>query len=101
MKFYDHCPTLTYIFERSSVKLSSQCPSSHAALKRMPRTGNARFVAWSYNTGHVNDDMMKQHLYPPDEDTLCLLCGPPPMVNYTCIPGLERLGHRAEQRFSY
>nr|NP_001036600.1 uncharacterized protein Dmel_CG5946, isoform D [Drosophila melanogaster]ABI31248.1 uncharacterized protein Dmel_CG5946, isoform D [Drosophila melanogaster] len=57
--------------------------------------------AWSYNTGHVNDDMMQQHLYPPGEDTLCLLCGPPPMVNYTCIPGLERLGHRAEQRFSY
>ncbi|XP_022226353.1 NADH-cytochrome b5 reductase 3 isoform X2 [Drosophila obscura] len=71
------------------------------ALKRMPRTANARFIAWSYNTGHVNDEMMEKHLYPPDGDTLCLLCGPPPMVNYTCIPGLERLGHRAEQRFSY
>ncbi|XP_034122317.1 NADH-cytochrome b5 reductase 3 isoform X2 [Drosophila guanche] len=71
------------------------------ALKRMPRTANARFIAWSYNTGHVNDEMMEKHLYTPDTDTLCLLCGPPPMVNYTCIPGLERLGHRAEQRFSY
>lgn len=76
-------------------------PSPHAALKRMPRTAHARFIAWSYNTGHVCDEMMREHLHPPDPLTLCLLCGPPPMVNYTCIPGLERLGHRAEQRFSY
>ncbi|KAH8259786.1 hypothetical protein KR026_010257, partial [Drosophila bipectinata] len=84
------------------VKYLVSAPSPHAALKRMPRgTGNARFIAWSYNTGHVNDDMMQRHLFAPDPETLCLLCGPPPMVNYTCIPGLERLGHRSEQRFSY
>ncbi|XP_017843409.2 NADH-cytochrome b5 reductase 3 isoform X2 [Drosophila busckii] len=72
-----------------------------ATLKRMPRTAHERFLAWSYNTGHVNDEMMKLHLFPPDPQTLCLLCGPPPMVNYTCIPGLERLGHHSDQRFSY
>ncbi|KAH8261494.1 hypothetical protein KR044_010317, partial [Drosophila immigrans] len=83
------------------LKISCLPPSPHAALKRMPRTAHARFIAWSYNTGHVNDDMMQEHLHPPDPETLCLLCGPPPMVNYTCIPGLERLGHRSEQRFSY
>ncbi|XP_023180204.1 NADH-cytochrome b5 reductase 3 isoform X3 [Drosophila hydei] len=71
------------------------------AHKRMPRPANARFIAWLYNTGHVNDEMMGEHLHPPGPETLCLLCGPPPMVNYTCIPGLERLGHRSEQRFSY
>jgi len=57
--------------------------------------------AWSYSTGHINDQMMQEHLFTPNEHTLCLLCGPPPMVNYTCIPGLERLGHQADQRFSY
>ncbi|XP_061386916.1 NADH-cytochrome b5 reductase 3 isoform X2 [Musca vetustissima] len=56
---------------------------------------------WSYNIGYINDDMMKEHLFPPSPDTLCLLCGPPPMVNYTCIPGLERLGHHSDNRFSY
>ncbi|TDG41225.1 hypothetical protein AWZ03_012354 [Drosophila navojoa] len=50
----------------------------------MPRPANARFIAWLYNTGHVNDEMMGEHLHPPSPDTLCLLCGPPPMVNYTC-----------------
>lgn len=77
------------------------CSSPHAALQRMPRTAHARYIAWLYNTGHINDEMMGEQLYPPDPETLCLLCGPPPMVNYTCIPGLERLGHHSEQRFSY
>lgn len=45
--------------------------------------------------------MMREHLFSPNGETLCLLCGPPPMVNYTCIPGLERLGHHADLRFSY
>ncbi|XP_067643760.1 NADH-cytochrome b5 reductase 3 isoform X2 [Eurosta solidaginis] len=57
--------------------------------------------AWSYNIGHVNDEMMRAHLFPPSAQTLCLLCGPPPMVNYTCVPGLERIGHHADMRFSY
>lgn len=65
------------------------------------RTPRRKLKGWTYNTGYINDDMMKDHLYPPDDDTLCLLCGPPPMVNYTCIPGLERLGHKSEMRFSY
>ena len=61
------------------------------------------FIGWKYSEGYVNDDMMKTHLYSPgnDTDTLVLMCGPPPMVNYTCIPGLERLGFNADQRFSY
>ncbi|XP_055906024.1 NADH-cytochrome b5 reductase 3 isoform X2 [Eupeodes corollae] len=56
---------------------------------------------WSFSQGYVTDDMMKDHLFPPHDETLVLLCGPPPMVNYTCIPGLERLGYDANMRFSY
>ncbi|XP_049312933.1 NADH-cytochrome b5 reductase 3 isoform X2 [Bactrocera dorsalis] len=56
---------------------------------------------WPYSVGYVNDEMMRSQLFLPSSNTLCLLCGPPPMVNYTCIPGLERIGHHADMRFSY
>ncbi|KAI8116501.1 NADH-cytochrome b5 reductase 3 [Lucilia cuprina] len=59
------------------------------------RTPRQKLKGWTYNTGYINDDMMRDHLYSPSDDTLCLLCGPPPMVNYTCIPGLDRLGHKS------
>ncbi|XP_011195407.1 NADH-cytochrome b5 reductase 3 isoform X2 [Zeugodacus cucurbitae] len=56
---------------------------------------------WPYSVGYINDEMMRSQLFLPSSNTLCLLCGPPPMVNYTCIPGLERIGHHADMRFSY
>lgn len=56
---------------------------------------------WKFSQGYVTDKMMKENMFAPDDDTLVLLCGPPPMVNYTCIPGLERLGYSSDLRFSY
>lgn len=57
--------------------------------------------SWKYSTGFVNSDMIKDHLYAPDSDTITLMCGPPPMINYACVPNLEALGYGAEQRFAY
>ena len=37
--------------------------------------------------------MIRQRLPPPGDDTLVLLCGPPPMVNFACIPNLQKAGH--------
>ena len=50
------------------------------------------FVGWQYSSGFVNMDMITGHLPPPGEDTLILMCGPPPMIKYACIPNLENLG---------
>lgn len=56
---------------------------------------------WTYSTGFVNADMIRDHLYPPTKDTVVLLCGPPPMVNYACIPNLDTLEYDANLRFAY
>jgi hypothetical protein len=29
------------------------------------------------------------------------MCGPPPMINFACIPNLDKLGYKPETRFSY
>jgi cytochrome-b5 reductase len=45
--------------------------------------------------------MISKHLPPPGDDTLILMCGPPPMIKFACTPSLDKLGYSNEMRFSY
>ncbi|XP_023215751.1 NADH-cytochrome b5 reductase 3-like isoform X2 [Centruroides sculpturatus] len=56
---------------------------------------------WKYSSGFVNADMISQHLPKPADDTLILMCGPPPMINFACIPNLDKLGYNPKLRFSF
>jgi len=56
---------------------------------------------WKYDIGFVNEDMIVKHLPPPGEDTLILMCGPPPMIKFACQPNLDKIGYSKEQRFAY
>jgi len=56
---------------------------------------------WSYSSGFVNEEMMKEHLPKSDEHSVILMCGPPPMIKFACIPNLEKLGFKPDQYFSF
>nr|CAG4652093.1 EOG090X0BKI [Triops cancriformis] len=56
---------------------------------------------WKYSTGFVSAEMIADHLFPPGSDTLVLMCGPPPMVNFACQPNLDKLGYPSKMRFAY
>lgn len=56
---------------------------------------------WRFSEGFVSEDMITEHLPPANDDTLVLMCGPPPMINFACNPNLDKIGHKAEQRFSF
>ncbi|XP_062990329.1 NADH-cytochrome b5 reductase 3-like [Elgaria multicarinata webbii] len=56
---------------------------------------------WDYSQGFVNEDMLRDHMPPPQDDTLILMCGPPPMIQYACIPNLDKLNYTKEMRFAY
>lgn len=45
--------------------------------------------------------MIKEHLFAPANDTLIVMCGPPPMVNFACNPALEKLGYDKDLCFAY
>ncbi|KAJ6666373.1 hypothetical protein lerEdw1_000646 [Lerista edwardsae] len=57
--------------------------------------------SWDYGHGFVNQEMIKDHMPPPQDDVLILMCGPPPMIQYACIPNLDKLGYSKEMRFAY
>lgn len=55
---------------------------------------------WKYSSGFVNKDMIKEHLYEPDEETLILMCGPPPMIKFVSSQ-LDELNYPQDRRFKY
>jgi len=56
---------------------------------------------WTRGTGFVTVDMVRQHLPPPSDDCLILMCGPPPMIQFACQPSLNELNYTQQQRFAY
>jgi len=49
--------------------------------------------AWTGKTGFISQDMIKECLPGPGVDTLILMCGPPPMIQFACKQNLEALGY--------
>lgn len=45
--------------------------------------------AWKGRTGHVNADILKEALFPPAEDNVAFLCGPPAMIQKAVLPALK------------
>ncbi|XP_020665707.3 NADH-cytochrome b5 reductase 3 [Pogona vitticeps] len=75
--------------------------AQHSARFKLWYTLDRAPEGWNYSQGFVNQDMIKDHMPPPQDDVLILMCGPPPMIQYACIPNLDKLGYAKEMRFAY
>ena len=58
-------------------------------------------LGWAYSTGFINDTMIDGHLPKASSETQILMCGPPPMIQFACIPNLEKLGFTSEMYFAF
>ncbi|XP_077449631.1 NADH-cytochrome b5 reductase 3-like [Stigmatopora argus] len=56
---------------------------------------------WEYSEGFISETMVREHLPPPSDDAVVLMCGPPPMIQFACNPNLDKVGHAAEHRFAF
>ncbi|XP_029351526.1 NADH-cytochrome b5 reductase 3 [Echeneis naucrates] len=56
---------------------------------------------WDYSQGFISEDMIRDHLPPPSDDTLIVMCGPPPMIQFACNPNLDKVGHSESRRFTF
>lgn len=50
-------------------------------------------TGWKGFTGFITDSMLVDSVPPASPESLILMCGPPPMLDYACRPNLEKLGH--------
>lgn len=44
---------------------------------------------WKGLKGFVNEDIIKDALFPPGDDSVVFLCGPPPMIQKAALPALR------------
>lgn len=74
---------------------------AHPTRFRLWYTVDRPAEGWQYSSGFVDSDMITARLFPSSDNPLTLLCGPPPMVNFACIPNLDKLGYKPSLRFAY
>jgi len=48
---------------------------------------------WPYSKGFINDEMLAQRMPKPGPGAFVGMCGPPPMINFACIPNLKKIGY--------
>lgn len=52
---------------------------------------------WAYSSGFIDEAMCREHLPAAGPDTVILVCGPPPMVKFACMPNLLALHHPTDR----
>eukprot|EP00416_Gambierdiscus_australes_P040480 CAMPEP_0171093170 /NCGR_PEP_ID=MMETSP0766_2-20121228/38919_1 /TAXON_ID=439317 /ORGANISM="Gambierdiscus australes, Strain CAWD 149" /LENGTH=314 /DNA_ID=CAMNT_0011551567 /DNA_START=27 /DNA_END=971 /DNA_ORIENTATION=- len=72
-------------------------------LDELSRSSGGRFTVtytldfppsgWQHKVGFITQEMIKECLPGPSDDTLILMCGPPPMIEFACKKNLEALGY--------
>jgi len=58
-------------------------------------------VGWKYGEGFITKEMLEEHMPPPSAQTQILMCGPPPMLKYACVPNLEKLGYTPDMMIKF
>lgn len=56
---------------------------------------------WAYDKGFITKEMIEKRLPSADPQTQILMCGPPPMIKFACIPNLEAAGFKNDQFFAF
>eukprot|EP00746_Dinoflagellata_sp_MGD_P166513 gnl/MRDRNA2_/MRDRNA2_96448_c0_seq1.p1 gnl/MRDRNA2_/MRDRNA2_96448_c0~~gnl/MRDRNA2_/MRDRNA2_96448_c0_seq1.p1 ORF type:complete len:324 (-),score=56.46 gnl/MRDRNA2_/MRDRNA2_96448_c0_seq1:148-1119(-) len=56
---------------------------------------------WRGHKGFITTDMIKECLPAPGPDTLVVMCGPPPMIEFACKKNLETLGYPKESQVAF
>ena len=58
-------------------------------------------MKWAYSTGFVSEAMVKEHLFPHAPGALAVMCGPPPMIKFACLPNLAKAGYPEDACVSF
>jgi len=63
-----------------------------------PKTSSSE---WKGHVGFVTPAMTEACLFPASEDTICVMCGPPVMLEKACSPALHSMGYKDSNVFSF
>jgi len=82
-------------------EMLDELAAQHPAQLKIWYTVDQSSEGWAYSTGYITEQMIAEHLPPPDDGTLVLMCGPPPMVKFACIENLKKLKYPTQSQISF
>ncbi|KAL0486954.1 cytochrome-b5 reductase [Acrasis kona] len=53
------------------------------------------------SVGFINEDILREHLYKADENSIVLICGPPVMIEACVRPSLDNMGYTDDNVFEF
>ena len=56
---------------------------------------------WAYSSGFINEQMIRKHIPAAADNSFVGMCGPPPMINFACIPNLQKVGYAEEDYMQF
>ena len=68
----------------------------HYTVDRVPEG-----LQWNHFVGFINVDMVKDCMFPSDDSTICLMCGPPPMLKFAVIPSLQSMNFESTRMIQF
>lgn len=70
----------------------------HYTVDRAPTDGS-----WKYSTGFITKGMIEKYCLfnGSAQNTQVLMCGPPPMIKFACVPNLQELGFTNDDWFAF
>ncbi|KAL4196339.1 hypothetical protein AMTRI_Chr04g182700 [Amborella trichopoda] len=54
---------------------------------------NPKDHGWSYSVGYITEGILREHIPGGSDDTLALICGPSPMIQFAVLPNLEKMDY--------
>merc|ERR1712100_886502 len=48
---------------------------------------------WKQSQGFISHEMVKKHMPKYNKKAMVMMCGPPPMIKFACVPNLEKCGY--------
>ncbi|TKR61624.1 hypothetical protein L596_028714 [Steinernema carpocapsae] len=55
----------------------------------------------SHERGQITEELIKKTLPMASKHKAVLLCGPPAMINFVCIPAVDGLGYSSDQTYIF
>ncbi|KAH6558685.1 hypothetical protein KP509_1Z050000 [Ceratopteris richardii] len=56
---------------------------------------------WKYSVGFITQNILKEHLPPGSWDVAAFMCGPSPMIQFACLPNLEKMGYDKSRCYQF
>jgi nitrate reductase (NAD(P)H) len=82
-------------------KLAKDHPDRFKLWYTVDRVPEDQAKDWQYNVGFVNEQLIRDHVFEPEDGRITVMCGPPIMLEKACVPNLLAYGYNQSDIYAF